>query len=95
MLYVRGLIDPANGQVLIPPGQVGVSAGVLFDPVTTGVDGNVSFAPNVQNVVVLRAENEYRYLFKAGDYSDQQGITTLGVSGNHCNVGGCYRHEWL
>lgn len=60
MLYKDGLIDPETKEVLIPPGQVGVSAGVIFDPVTTGVDANVAFAPNVKNIAVIRAENEYR-----------------------------------
>lgn len=90
MLYSKGLIDPDTGKTLIPPGQVGVSAGVIFDPVTTGVEGNMAFAPNVENVVVIKAENEYRYLFKAQDYTEQLGITTVDVYGNHCNVGGCY-----
>lgn len=38
MVYTRGLIDPVTGNTLIPPGQIGVSAGLIFDPVTTGVN---------------------------------------------------------
>lgn len=90
ILYEKGLVDPETGQVLIAPGQVGISAGVSFDPVGTGVDGNVAFAPNVQNVVVIRSANEYRNLFEAIDYSGQPGITTLLMMGNHCDIGGGY-----
>ena len=95
MLYERGLVDPKTQQQLIPPGQVGVSSGVVFDPVTTGQDGNVAFAPNVKNIAVLRAENEYRYLFKGVDYHEQKGINIFEVTGNHCNVGGGYQHDGL
>lgn len=72
MVYTRGLIDPATDNTLIPPGQIGVSAGVIFDSVTTGVNGNLAFAPSTQNMLVLQAENEYRYLFKGADYSQQR-----------------------
>ncbi len=95
LLYEKGLIDPKTKQQLIPPGQVGVSAGVIFDPVTTGQDGNVAFAPNVKNIAVLRAENEYRYLFKGVDYHGQEGVKIFDVTGNHCNVGGGYQHDGL
>lgn len=90
LLYEKGLVDPRSGAVLIPPGQVGISAGLIYDPVDTGVNGNLAFAPNVENITVIRAANEYRYLFRAADYSDQPGITTLDFTGNHCDTGGCY-----
>jgi Ca2+-binding RTX toxin-like protein len=91
MLYERGLIDPDDKtKVLIAPGEIGVSAGVLFDPVTTGVDVNVAFAPNVTNVVKIFADNEYRYKFTATNYDDQPGITSVDMYGNHCDIGGGY-----
>lgn len=95
LLYKNGLIDPKTKEQLIPPGQIGVSAGVIFDPVTTGQDGNVAFAPNVKNMVIIRAENEYRYLFKAVDYADQPGIKIVDATGNHCNIGGGYKKDGL
>ncbi|PKO47330.1 MAG: hypothetical protein CVU29_02655 [Betaproteobacteria bacterium HGW-Betaproteobacteria-22] len=95
LLYQNGLIDPKTKAQLIPPGQVGVSAGVIFDPVTTGQDGNVAFAPNVKNIAVIRAENEYRYLFKAVDYAGQIGIHIFDATGNHCNIGGGYQKDGL
>lgn len=90
MLYKDGLIDPETKEVLIPPGKVGVSAGVIFDPVATGVAANVAFAPNVKNIAVIRAENEYRYLFQAVDYNNQPGIHIFTAMGNHCGIGGGY-----
>lgn len=91
LLYRDGLIDPEDrSKVLIPPGEVGVSAGVIFDPVTTGVDANVAFAPNVKNVVVVQAQHEYRYLFKGVDHSGHPGIRVVEATGNHCNIGGGY-----
>lgn len=95
LLYKNGLIDPKTKEQLIPPGQVGVSAGVIFDPVTTGQDGNVAFAPNVKNTLVILADNEYRYLFKAVDHSGHNGVETVNVTGNHCNIGGGYQNDGL
>jgi Ca2+-binding RTX toxin-like protein len=88
LIAARGVTDPETGKTLIPPGEIGVSSGVIFDPVTTGVSGNLAFA-NSENILVLEAGNEYRYLFKSTDYS-QEGVQSLKVIGNHCNVGGCY-----
>ncbi|MDD2833951.1 MAG: hypothetical protein PHD12_08075, partial [Methylotenera sp.] len=51
--------------------------------------------PNVKNIAVIRAENEYRYLFKAVDYAGQPGIFILDAMGNHCNIGGGYKHDGL
>jgi Ca2+-binding RTX toxin-like protein len=90
MLYEQGLVDPSTGDVLIAPGQIKVSAGVIFDPVTTGAAGNLAFAPNVANVVNIRARNEYRQLFKASDYRNQPGVTNIEMLGNHCDIGGGY-----
>jgi Ca2+-binding RTX toxin-like protein len=89
LVATRGVTDPVTGKVLVPAGQVGVSSGVIFDPVTTGVSGNMAFA-NSENILVLEAGNEYRYLFKSTDYSGQEGVQALKVIGNHCNIGGCY-----
>lgn len=90
LLYERGLVDPKTGQTLIPSGQVGVSAGLILDPVDTGVSGNLAFAPNVQNITVVQASNEYRYLFEGANYAGESGVTTLDLTGNHCDVGGGY-----
>jgi Uncharacterized alpha/beta hydrolase domain (DUF2235) len=42
LLYERGLIDPFTKETLIQPGQIGVSAGVIYDPVLTGMNGNMA-----------------------------------------------------
>jgi hypothetical protein len=92
LLYKRGLVLPyPSGKVLIQPGKASISAGVLFDPVATGVEGNLAFPPNVKNVVAIKALNEYRRFFKAVNYSKQKaGVTTIGMYGNHCDIGGGY-----
>ncbi|MDT8339408.1 MAG: hypothetical protein RQ763_09425, partial [Sulfurimonas sp.] len=87
LLFERGLVDPRTGQVLMLPGEVGVSGGVIFDPVDTGVNGNLAFV-NVQNVTIIRAEDEYRSLFQAADYTGQTGISTYCFTGNHGDIGG-------
>ncbi len=90
LLYKNGLVD-STGKLLIDPSKVTVSAGVLFDPVATGVKGNMAFPPNVKNCVAIKALNEYRQKFLAIDYSKQADIvTTLRMYGNHCDVGGGY-----
>lgn len=86
LLYKNDLALP-SGDTL----PVEVSAGVLFDPVATGVKGNLAFPPNVRNLVGFKALNEYRYKFLAADYSDQTDLVTiLGMYGNHCDIGGGY-----
>lgn len=71
--------------------EVVVSAGVNFDPVATGVKTNIAFAANCANIVNLRAQDEYRHLFRAADYSAQAAIvTTVPMLGNHCDIGGGY-----
>lgn len=92
MLFERGLDDPdAPGRVLAPPGQARVTAGVLFDPVMTGVKCNLAFAPIARNLVQIRAQDEYRHEFHAADYSGQKGsVTCIDMLGNHCDIGGGY-----
>ncbi len=88
LLYEKGLVDPRNNNVLIQPGQVGVSAALLFEPVLTGVSGNMAL-PNASNVTVIRALDEFRMLFPAAEYNDPQ-MTIIDVYGNHGDVGGFY-----
>ncbi len=91
LLNKKGLIHPAApNDVLIVPGEAKVSAGVIFDPVATGVKVDIAFAPNVSNVVNIRAQDDYRQLFKAVDYSAQKCVTTVAMLGNHCDIGGGY-----
>lgn len=70
---------------------VAVVAGINFDPVATGVKTNIAFAPNCSHIVNLRAQDEYRHLFRAVDYSAQAAIViTIPMLGNHNDVGGGY-----
>lgn len=76
---------------VIAPGKVALAAGVLFDPVATGVAGNLAFPPDVDNLVGIRSLNEYRTLFRAVDYTRQKDLVTcVGMYGNHCDIGGGY-----
>ena len=88
MLHERGLTDPASGKVLIPPGQLGLAGGLMFDPVTTGYDRNSAFSPESKNITVVQAKNEYRTPFKGVDHSGHPGVTVVPVTGNHCDIGG-------
>jgi len=89
LLYEKGLTDD-QGRILIPPGTLGFSAAVIYDPVNTGMTGNIAFSPATQNMAILQADNEYRQLFKAADYSNQIGASTYGLLGNHSDIGGGY-----
>ncbi|OHX21658.1 hypothetical protein [Chromobacterium sphagni] len=90
LLYERGLTDPASNRMLVPPGQLGLSAAALYDPVMTGMSGNMAFPPNSRNLLILRAEHEYRSEFQAADFSAQKGAVNFSLPGNHCDVGGGY-----
>jgi len=91
MVFEKGLADPEEpGRNLVAPGKVTVSAGVLFDPVMTCVQGNVAFPPNVRNIVQMRAQDEYRQLFKAADYAAQSFVKCVDMLGCHCDIGGSY-----
>lgn len=92
LLYEKGLSDPRTGNNLIPPGQLGLAGAMVFDPVTTGYNGNSAFSPTSKNITVVRAQNEYRTWFKGVDHSHHPGATTVEVMGNHCNIGGGLDH---
>ncbi len=92
LLNERGLIDPRNGNVLIQPGQVDVSAMLLLDPVSTGFYGDLNIPSNVNanNIVVVQALDEYRILYKGDDYSADPRVRVVDFYGNHGDVGGFY-----
>ena len=92
MVWERGLVNPrAPTTLLVSRGAVGIAAGVLFDPVMTGVNCNLAFPPDARAIIAIKALNEYRYLFAGADYSNQGDVvTTVGMYGNHCDIGGGY-----
>jgi hypothetical protein len=92
MLYEKGLVSPQTGQVLVPPGRLGLAAAMALEPVTTGYVGNDAFSPTSENIVAPRALNEYRSAFKGVDHSGHPNVTAPGVSGNHCDIGGGNDH---
>jgi len=92
MLNERGLIDPETGTILMQPGQVGVSAMLLFDPVSTGFSGDLSIPSNVNpnNIAVVQALDEFRVMYKGDDYSADSRVRIFGFIGAHGDVGGFY-----
>jgi len=90
MLYERGLKDPENGDILVEPGVLGLSGAMIFDPVTTGYEGNERFSPTSRNINVLRSQHEYRTAFRGTDYGDNPHINIVEVMGNHSDIGGGY-----
>jgi hypothetical protein len=89
LLWEKGLVT-ADGRELVPPGQVGVTGGVMQEPVFTGMQGNMALAPNVQNIAVIRASDEFRTMFQAPDFTGQPGVTVYDFIGNHGDIGGFY-----
>jgi Uncharacterized alpha/beta hydrolase domain (DUF2235) len=89
LLWEKGLVT-VDGRELIAPGQVGVTGGVLFEPVYTGMLGNMSLAPNVQNIAVIRASDEFRVMFQGANFTGQSGVTVYDFIGNHGDIGGFY-----
>ena len=90
LLYEKGLTDPMTGKTLVAPGQLGLAGDLIYDPVTTGYNGNSAFSPASKNITVVQAKNEYRSPFKGVDHSGHPGVTVVPVMGNHCNIGGGY-----
>lgn len=93
MLYKNGLVytdQDGVAHTLIQPGAVGaVSAALAIDPVLTGESGNMDFPPGIKNLTVVRAENEYRSLFKAAEYGADSD-TVIDVPGSHSDAGDAY-----
>jgi len=89
MLYERGLKD-TSGNIVVEPGTLGLSGAMIFDPVTTAYKGNDQFSPTSRNINVVRAQHEYRALFKGANYGHNPHINIVEVMGNHCDIGGGY-----
>lgn len=79
------------GKTLMPPLAVRVAAALLLDPVLTKIELDLTLPPNLTgHAVAVRARHEYRYMFRAADYSADARIRTIEVPGNHGNIGGMY-----
>jgi hypothetical protein len=90
MLEQRGLVLPDGTQVA-PPGSIRVSAMVMFDPVHTFIQGDLSLPATVQGkVLVFRAEDERRSEFRLADYGADPRAHTVSLPGNHVGLGGGY-----
>ena len=88
MLNDKGLVTE-DGKVLAPPGGIEVKGMVMFDPVHSYIKGDMRLPPNVKgDVLVVRADDEFRTAFKAADYSRDPRVKTIDLHGNHCGIGG-------
>lgn len=88
MLNDKGLVTE-DGKVLAPPGGIEVKGMVMFDPVHSYIKGDMRLPPNVKgDVLVVRADDEFRTEFKAADYSHDPRVKTVNLHGNHCGIGG-------
>ncbi len=92
MLYEKGLVSSQTGEVLVPPGRLGLTAALGLEPVTTGYTGNDAFSPTSENIIAPRALNEYRSAFKGVDHSGHPNVIVPKVAGNHCDIGGGNDH---
>ena len=93
MLFEKG-ITSTSGEVLIPPGELGIDCAIMFDPVATGFLGSLWLPPTTGEVINLVAMHENRVHFKNVDFSDcvsgDMTLTTYPIPGNHCDIGGSY-----
>jgi hypothetical protein len=89
-MLAGGIADPARPGAAVAPGKLVLSAGVLFDPVMTGVRPALEFQPNAGSIVDIVACDEYRELFLGANYYSHPGIVVERMRGNHCDIGGSY-----
>lgn len=79
---------------LIEPGQIPVTAMLMYDPVLAGITGPVQLAPNVQSCLQLVAKDEHRSLFPSTEFGDPASpstvCTVVRVAGAHTDIGGGY-----
>ena len=88
MLNDRGLVTEDDRR-LAPKGGIEVRGMVMLDPVHSYIKGDMRLPANVKgDVLVVRADDEFRTEFKAADYSRDPRVKTVSVYGNHCGVGG-------
>lgn len=88
MLNDKGLVTE-DGKPLAPPGGIEVKGMVMLDPVHSYIKGDMRLPPNVKgDVLVVRADDEFRTEFKAADYGHDPRVETVNLHGNHCGIGG-------
>jgi hypothetical protein len=88
MLNDKGLVTE-DGKQLAPPGGIEVKGMVMLDPVHSYIKGDMRLPPNVKgDVLVVRADDEFRTEFKAADYSRDPRVKTVNLHGSHCGIGG-------
>ncbi|MDM0105287.1 DUF2235 domain-containing protein [Variovorax sp. J22R24] len=90
LLHERGLVLP-DGTVVAPPGSIPITGMVLFDPVHTFIQEDLSLPPNVVGqVLVFAAKDELRSEFRLADYRHDPRVRVVEIAGNHSGIGGSY-----
>lgn len=97
VLFARMLEDGLRPDGKPVPGTAATLLGIpvvatlLFDPVFTGIYLDLRLPANIRNnAVVIKALDEFRCAFAAADFGDAPQLRTIGVRGNHGNIGGFY-----
>jgi len=91
----RGEVDPENGKILAPPGTLGLTGGIVYDPVSTGYKGNTAFSPTSRNITEVQAQHDYRRPFRDDNHAADPHVRTVEVMGNHCDIGGGYEDQGI
>jgi hypothetical protein len=84
LLEERGLVQGSN--IIAAPGQVRVVSPILFDPVATGIGGNITLASNVENFTNFIASDELRQSWKGVDLLSDPRARNFFKPGDHGDV---------
>jgi len=105
MIHERGIKDTRTrvwrngkkelaGEHLIKPGQLRQAA-LLYDPVTTFMQGDFTLSPSTVSALQLNAVHEYRALFPVTRIAAGPGQLQLRLPGCHADIGGGYEKDGL
>ena len=90
---VNGKLQP-TGEHLIKPGQLRQAA-LLYDPVTTFMQGDFTLSPSTVSALQLNAAHEYRALFPVTSIAHGPDQLQATLPGCHADIGGGYEKDGL
>jgi hypothetical protein len=90
---INGKLQP-TGEHLVKPGQIRQAA-LLYDPVTTFMQGDFSLSPSTVSALQLNATHEYRSLFPVTSIAAGPGQLQVDLPGCHTDIGGGYKKDGL
>ncbi|MGE4492121.1 MAG: DUF2235 domain-containing protein [Syntrophotalea sp.] len=105
MIHEKGIIDEnkvrfrdgqyeLTGEHLIKPGQLRQAA-LLYDPVTTFMQGDFTLSPSTVSALQLNAAHEYRALFPVTSIAHGPDQLQATLPGCHADIGGGYEKDGL